>query len=70
MTEPVKGKTPPVKEEKPKGLLSKLKDAADDKEKEIQLDEADQTINLIKEVKEAHEANDNISDDELAKRLS
>ena len=35
MTEPVKGKTPPVKEEKPKGLLGKLKDAADDKEEQI-----------------------------------
>ena len=46
------------------------KDAANDKEKEIQLDEADETIKLIKEAKEAHEANNNISDDELAKRLS
>ena len=32
MAEP---KTPPVKEEKPKGLLGKLKDAADDKEEQL-----------------------------------
>tara|TARA_A200000159_G_C7048859_1_gene225253 strand:+ start:119 stop:538 length:420 start_codon:yes stop_codon:yes gene_type:complete len=32
MAEP---KTPPVKEEKPKGFLGKLKDAADDKEEQL-----------------------------------
>lgn len=46
------------------------KDAADDRENEIKAENAEETIKLVKEAKKAHEENNDISDDDLADRLS
>ena len=53
------------------GLIKAVrKDAADDRETEIRAQDDEIAIKLLKEAKEAHEESDNISDDDLAERLS